>query len=1306
MAIANRPGSEQLWAVGENGLVLISEDEGRTWTQSRLSIRSAQQSTPLNQPAPTSPREDFRNIFFFDSSHGWILAEETLLLTTDGGQTWQTSEEPPNTGFNSYSDLHFTSSKEGWIATEGLFHTKDGGVNWQSYQIEDNEDWSSLHFLDNQNGWAAGGGQVARTRDGGLTWASKTIPLEDFESARDVFFVDPRFGWVLSDEGSILASDNGGETWTLRARLSNLEDESRLFFLNREHGWILHRDLGLLTTRDGGLNWAREPELSDVVIASHFSDQRRGWIGGTSVLRTTDGGLTWEGSMRPIHHAMTGVFWLDEQLAFAVDLAGSIFRTENHGESWKKVAAAPATLHDIHFVNREIGWAVGRHGVMLRTTDGGENWTLYPSDIQGHLVGVHFTGAQQGWVIATNQILRTRNGGTSWEEIQMPPHEPLSAVWFSDALNGWGIGTAAMRASRRGPPGQFGLLTFVTTDGGRTWVPRYSPPTFSSPVFLSSQIIDATRGFVFTGDQLLFSEDAGESWKALRADRIPLGRLQGAHFLPDARRGWAFDFASGIYATTDGGDTWKRQEQLPSPLMTVRFASEKTGCALGMDGSIFTTRDGGRTWANRRPHKIYLAPWYYLSLLLVLGLTWIGLRRQLPSLEQVSVADVLVSDGPVDASQYDALNLDPLAQAVSRFLRNENTQPPLTMAITGEWGSGKSSLMNLLRDDLVRHGFRSVSFNAWHHQKEEHLLASLLESIRRQAIPSLWARGGIRYRMRLLWIRGSRAWFLAFLVLFGIALYAGLFLAAPSSLSTHLAHAEQAMDELAHRLGLAEDEPEDRTAPAAPDSPSPGRERAAWITWLVGLGAVAETIRRGLRSFGIRPAQLLVSASDSLKLSALEQQLGFRSHFSREFNDVTRALHPRSMVILIDDLDRCRPENVSEILEAVNFLVSSGECVIVMGLDIDRVERAIGLAFRDVATEMLDLSSGAPQGGRILIAGEISSLREEESTGSSASGEMAEADELKLRRQQFARQYLEKLINIEVPIPRPSAEEFADLFNVRHEEEERPSLAGAFVLKAAAILRRWSLALLALIVLGFGFWLGFSSGKKAPLSIPATTVQAEATPTPSLTPNPSAPATPARPEPTSAREEPFQEARLVEAQPGRRSPAWLILPLALLLSLVVWRIVQAQEDIVRDSPEFIQALKIWTPFLFSRRNNPRAAKRFLNRVRYYAMFQRPYSPPMSPLEKLLMRLGLLQGKKTLQPSAPIPEHVLVALSAVQHCEREWLSDPFLYAGFGEYLVQKGVPQPVLDHLDEFRRWGSLEQYRESFTRISAGIRVT
>src|SRR5207249_2012875 len=44
----------------------------------------------------------------------------------------------------------------------------------------------------------------------------------------------------------------------------------------------------------------------------------------------------------------------------------------------------------------------------------------------------------------------------------------------------------------------------------------------------------------------------------------------------------------------------------------------------------------------------------------------------------------------------------------------------------------------------------------WHHQKEEHLLAALLQSIRLEAVPKIWHLRGLKFRMRLLAARISR----------------------------------------------------------------------------------------------------------------------------------------------------------------------------------------------------------------------------------------------------------------------------------------------------------------------------------------------------------------------------------------------------------------------------------------------------------------------------------------------------------------------------------------------------------------------
>ena len=368
------------------------------------------------------------------------------------------------------------------------------------------------------------------------------------------------------------------------------------------------------------------------------------------------------------------------------------------------------------------------------------------------------------------------------------------------------------------------------------------------------------------------------------------------------------------------------------------------------------------------------APWYYLTLLGVCLLIRESLRKP-PPIEQPakSVEDRLLSDRPLESPRQDVLDLQGIALSLSRFLRNENTQPPLTIAITGEWGSGKSSLMNLLQRDLERWGFRPVWFNAWHHQKEEHLLPSLLQSIRAQAAPSLWRPEGWRFRLRLLSLRGWRHW-------------------VPSALAVSVFSASLAAFILQGGL------------PGSPHGISGVFQNiyqniqkiGTTLTVIVSSITLLTMLAKALKAFGVNPARLLASSRD------LNAKTHFRRRFAAEFKDVTEALGPRRMLIFIDDLDRCQPENVLDVLEGVNFLVSSGDCYVVMGLSRNQVEACVGLGFKEIAEEM-EAFEGKPS---------------ETSAGDQRARE---------RRIDYARQYLRKLINIEIPVPTVSGEQAQQL---------------------------------------------------------------------------------------------------------------------------------------------------------------------------------------------------------------------------------------------------------------------------------------
>src|SRR5262249_13307279 len=138
-------------------------------------------------------------------------------------------------------------------------------------------------------------------------------------------------------------------------------------------------------------------------------------------------------------------------------------------------------------------------------------------------------------------------------------------------------------------------------------------------------------------------------------------------------------------------------------------------------------------------------------------------------------------------------------------------------------------------------------------------------------------------------------------------------------------------------------------------------------------------------------------------------KLSFRYRFEREFRETAEALRsPVSpgLVIFVDDLDRCHAANVVELLEAINFIVSAGACFVVLGMAKEQVRRSI-LTGRKPA--FVEIPKEGVRGGDSAAA-----------------------------RRRFADRYLEKLINIEVPVPQPSTEQIQALLTGAAKRPEPP----------------------------------------------------------------------------------------------------------------------------------------------------------------------------------------------------------------------------------------------------------------------------
>ncbi len=341
-----------------------------------------------------------------------------------------------------------------------------------------------------------------------------------------------------------------------------------------------------------------------------------------------------------------------------------------------------------------------------------------------------------------------------------------------------------------------------------------------------------------------------------------------------------------------------------------------------------------------------------------------------------TVADQFASDQPIKLGDLDALGLGGIARALSQFLRNRRTQPPLTIAVTGRWGRGKSSLMWRLKEELEGQGFRPVWFNAWHHQKEESLLGALLEHIRRDSVPGWYSPAGLLFRAKLFEARFMKEPFGVVVALVLLAAAVGIFYSLD----------EEAARRIAALVG--EDSKFGETIKAlAPYF----RKLAPALALIPLLGTLQHRLKDIVKQ--------AVSGASYLRkwfwIKDFNAQIALRYRFAQEFDIVTRSLQRLTLVIFIDDLDRCQPGVVMDMLETVNFLVSSGQCYVVLGIDAKWIEKCVALAYKEIADT------------------EVAAAPQDANKSAAADSRQRQA----LRQLDFAKRYLQKLINIEVPVP-------------------------------------------------------------------------------------------------------------------------------------------------------------------------------------------------------------------------------------------------------------------------------------------------
>ncbi|MFO0590452.1 MAG: P-loop NTPase fold protein [Polyangiaceae bacterium] len=251
-------------------------------------------------------------------------------------------------------------------------------------------------------------------------------------------------------------------------------------------------------------------------------------------------------------------------------------------------------------------------------------------------------------------------------------------------------------------------------------------------------------------------------------------------------------------------------------------------------------------------------------------------------------------------SDVDLLGYSHLVQTVVSIVNTESLLPA-TIGIFGDWGSGKSSLMKMAGVELSQDkAVLVLPFNGWlfegYEDAKTALMGTILDELAKRQGLSEKAKGLVgRLLSRINWMRA-----LGLAAKGALSYLAGglpaLGLTAGAELGTHAVEA-------AGKLGSVD---VDEAAKFVKSEP-------------------AQELRRGIREF------------------------------RTDFGELLKEAKIKTLVVMIDDLDRCMPDTIVETLEAIKLFLFVPQTAFIVGADERLVKYAVRRRFPELPGERAEV---------------------------------------------------------------------------------------------------------------------------------------------------------------------------------------------------------------------------------------------------------------------------------------------------------------------------------------------------------------
>jgi formylglycine-generating enzyme required for sulfatase activity len=254
------------------------------------------------------------------------------------------------------------------------------------------------------------------------------------------------------------------------------------------------------------------------------------------------------------------------------------------------------------------------------------------------------------------------------------------------------------------------------------------------------------------------------------------------------------------------------------------------------------------------------------------------------------------------ATEIDALDFMPYVETLADIIQTGNT--PLTIGVFGTWGSGKTSLMKMVKKQLPD-DFTLAWFAAWKYDKEETLWRAFLLSVLSAVKETAQKQGKPTEEFEKM---------------------------------QSLLYREMELEKVG---GITIDLPKLGGAVAT------GLVKLS-LSFIPGISALKKLVEELQSGAAKSTTDDAISAITREKTKIYIEQVQFLEQFQEKFAKLVNThIAPRRLVIFVDDLDRCLPEKAIEVLEAIKLFLDAENCIFVLGLDQEVIARGIEMKYKE-----------------------------------------------------------------------------------------------------------------------------------------------------------------------------------------------------------------------------------------------------------------------------------------------------------------------------------------------------------------------